>query len=482
VEAGPPSGGSGGRGGDVYFLPVPDLTSLSSVPRIIKGTSGGSGQGGWKHGKNGPPRIIRVPLGTVVRQVQERDTGLGTDSEIQGYGLLPGGISPEERRKLNKHRWIHFPGHEETNLDRDSFKEAERVGRKQERERRLSLRRNQQLHPLLLDLSTPLLRPDMTNAPLGLPKSGSFGHLIASGGPGGLGNPSFVSDENRSPKFASRGQEGESMTLALELKILADVALVGFPNAGKSTILRALTGGRAKTEVAGYPFTTLNPVVGVVRVAEDGSYEGGISASVYNDTVIEDEEDRDRLTRGGYAFSPTRNQRSGTEESALRQFDAIEKCRFTVADNPGLVEGSSENVGLGHSFLRAIERSLIIAYVVDLSGSPCQELEALKSELEKYQTGLSRKARVIIANKADLLGGEGEADSIAAAKKKLRELEDYTKKEMIIEDPNGVVNLDLVPVSAKFNQNMRRVVAKLTEHVLEAKRTTASGSSRTLSH
>ena len=109
------------------------------------------------------------------------------------------------------------------------------------------------------------------DAPLGLPRVQQLGKLIASGGAAGYGNPHFLSSTNPSPKFATRGYEGERVTLELELELLADVSIVGAPNAGKSTLLRALTAGRAcSTVLAGYAFTTLNPVVGVVRAAGDG--------------------------------------------------------------------------------------------------------------------------------------------------------------------------------------------------------------------
>ncbi|EDR10369.1 uncharacterized protein LACBIDRAFT_147915, partial [Laccaria bicolor S238N-H82] len=182
--------------------------------------------------------------------------------------------------------------------------------------------------------------------------------LVAGGGLGGLGNPHFTTTDNRSPKFATRGQEGERITLSLELKLLADVGLVGMPNAGKSTLLRALTGGRAKSEIAGYAFTTLNPIVGITRI------------------------------RHGH------------------HFDLFESFRFTIADNPGLISRASENVGLGHAFLRSMERSLALVYVVDLSApNPWDELRVLFEELEKYQPGMSSKARMVVANKADLLAG-----------------------------------------------------------------------------
>ncbi|EIW71340.1 hypothetical protein TREMEDRAFT_23678, partial [Tremella mesenterica DSM 1558] len=174
--------------------------------------------------------------------------------------------------------------------------------------------------------------------------------LLARGGVGGLGNPHFPSAYGRSSRLASRGVQPPTKTLELELKLLADVGLVGLPNAGKSTLLIGLTGRKA--EVAGYAFTTLNPQVGVVRV----SHEGGIG----------------------------------------------EKLRFTIADNPGLIPLASQNVGLGHSFLRSIERSLALAFVLDISiPEPHKALQTLREELDSYSPGLSKKGVVVVLNKAD---------------------------------------------------------------------------------
>ncbi|KAF8529405.1 P-loop containing nucleoside triphosphate hydrolase protein, partial [Gautieria morchelliformis] len=149
--------------------------------------------------------------------------------------------------------------------------------------------------------------------------------LIAAGGAGGYGNLYFLTATNRSPKFATCRHNGVRITLKLELKLVVDVGLVGFPNARKSTLLNALTNRHA--EVAAYAFTTLNPQVGTVRVLWGGDFDGS----------------------GGEVF------------------------RFTIADNPGLIAQASEssnteNVGLGHALLRSIKRARALAYVVDLSG------------------------------------------------------------------------------------------------------------------
>ncbi|KPV75395.1 uncharacterized protein RHOBADRAFT_8178, partial [Rhodotorula graminis WP1] len=184
--------------------------------------------------------------------------------------------------------------------------------------------------------------------------------LLVAGGQPGLGNPSFLTHEDRSPKYATRGGDGEMMRLELEVKSTGEVGLVGLPNAGKSTLLRALTSSTPR--VASYAFTTLNPHHGTC---------------ILPDAPVE---------------------------------DRSEVLRFTLTDNPGLVASASLNVGLGHAFLRHIERCAALVYVVDLSSAdPLEAVRALRTELAEYARikGLPRgelEARVkgVVANKADL--------------------------------------------------------------------------------
>ncbi|MBM3367270.1 MAG: GTPase ObgE [Betaproteobacteria bacterium] len=174
--------------------------------------------------------------------------------------------------------------------------------------------------------------------------------LLARGGKGGLGNLHFKSSINRAPRQFTRGEPGESRHLSLELRILADVGLLGLPNAGKSTFIRAVSAARPK--VADYPFTTLNPSLGVVRIAHDSS--------------------------------------------------------FVIADIPGLIEGAAEGAGLGHQFLRHLSRTRLLLHLVDLTPTEedadlVQGIRALAAELKKYDAGLARKPRWLVFNKADLL-------------------------------------------------------------------------------
>ena len=174
--------------------------------------------------------------------------------------------------------------------------------------------------------------------------------LLAKGGQGGLGNIHFKSSTNRAPRQCTPGEAGESRTLKLELKVLADVGLLGLPNAGKSTFIRSVSAARPK--VAGYPFTTLHPNLGVVRVDESRS--------------------------------------------------------FVVADIPGLIEGAAEGAGLGHQFLRHLQRTRLLLHLVDLAplddgADPLHDARAIVEELRKFDESLYRKPRWLVLNKADLL-------------------------------------------------------------------------------
>ena len=169
--------------------------------------------------------------------------------------------------------------------------------------------------------------------------------LLARGGQGGLGNVHFKSSVNRAPRQFTRGAPGESRNLALELRVLADVGLLGLPNAGKSSFIRAVSSARPK--VADYPFTTLNPSLGVARAGETS---------------------------------------------------------FVLADIPGLIEGAAEGAGLGHQFLRHLARTRLLLHVVDVTESdPARDVRVIAGELKKYGEGLERKTRWLVFNKIDAL-------------------------------------------------------------------------------
>ena len=187
---------------------------------------------------------------------------------------------------------------------------------------------------------------------------------LAQGGKGGLGNLHFKSSVNRAPREFTRGEPGVSRKLKLELKVLADVGLLGMPNAGKSTFIRAVSAARPK--VADYPFTTLHPNLGVVRADESRS--------------------------------------------------------FVVADIPGLIEGAAEGAGLGHQFLRHLQRTRLLLHVIDIApseGDPVTDAKAIVKELKKYDAELYRKPRWLVLNKVDLLPAEAREKTVRAFVRKL---------------------------------------------------------------
>ena len=176
--------------------------------------------------------------------------------------------------------------------------------------------------------------------------------ILAKGGRGGKGNIHFATSTRQIPRFAKPGFPGEAFDVTLELKLLADVGLVGFPNVGKSTLISVVSA--AKPKIANYHFTTLTPVLGMVRVAEEQS--------------------------------------------------------FVMADIPGLIEGASDGVGLGHDFLRHVERCRLILHVVDVSGSegrdPIEDYDTIQGELERFREDLAERPQIVVANKCDMADPE----------------------------------------------------------------------------
>lgn len=172
--------------------------------------------------------------------------------------------------------------------------------------------------------------------------------VIAKGGNGGWGNTHFATSTRQIPRFAKNGNPGEELDVTLELKLLADVGLIGFPNVGKSTFLSVVS--EAKPNIANYHFTTLTPVLGVIRMGEGSS--------------------------------------------------------FVMADIPGLIEGASEGIGLGHEFLRHVERCRMLVHVVDISGSegrdPIEDFEKINAELAAFSQELTQRPQVVVGNKCDL--------------------------------------------------------------------------------
>ena len=296
VAMGGPNGGDGGKGGDVWLVADRNVASLLAFrdhPHRIAG-NGVHGKGKDLHGRRGESLEVKVPEGTVIRDMYSGE--ILADLQLHGD------------------RW-----------------------------------------------------------------------LAAHGGRGGRGNARFLTNRRRAPSFAEQGEHGEERWLKLELKLLADVALVGFPNAGKSTLISVISAARPK--IADYPFTTLEPNLGVVRID-----------------------------------------------------DATE---FVVADIPGLIEGASEGKGLGHRFLRHVERARVLCVLVDLAPldetSPTQQLDVLLSELGKYDPQLLERPRVIVGTKTDSAVPE------------------------VVEAWEGMV------ISSVTNQGVRELVGRLASLVHEAR-------------
>jgi GTPase len=263
IPLGGPDGGDGGKGGDVVLVADPNMTTLLdfTYKRKYSAERGQDGSGSKCYGKNGEEFIIRVPMGTIVRDVE-------TDK-------------------------------------------------------------------IMADLSHALDR-----------------FVVAKGGKGGKGNVKFTTPTRQAPNFAEPGMPGEERWISLELKLLADVGLIGYPNVGKSTLLSVVT--KAQPKIANYHFTTLKPNLGVVSVPGAQS--------------------------------------------------------FVMADIPGIIEGAAEGVGLGLDFLRHIERTRILIHVVDISGiegrDPIEDFIKINEELRKYSVKLWDRPQIVAANKSDLLYDE----------------------------------------------------------------------------
>ncbi len=306
VPKGGPDGGDGGRGGDVILRAdrhVDNLSNLFYEP-IIKAKNGGHGMGKKMHGRSALPKIVKVPVGTIVWRAEDTKD-LATEQSNQ--------VIASETEASRDVALKISPRDSSTSLGMTSVKSREPV---------VDLTRDRQ----------------------------EF--VLCRGGAGGKGNVHFKSSRNRAPRQYTEGEEGEHGYFLFELRTIADAGLVGYPNAGKSTLLRKLSAARPK--VAAYPFTTLHPIIGVIEF------------SGYN--------------------------------------------RATVADIPGLIEGAHRGLGLGHEFLRHIMRCRILVFVVDAAGSegrnPVEDLQNLRREIDLYDPTLSARPWLVVANKMDLPSAE----------------------------------------------------------------------------
>ena len=356
---GGPSGGNGGRGGNVILQADHDLNNLLNqfyVPRLIAEV-GEAGMGKGMDGRAGKDLIVKVPCGTLVWKLpielplEEPESSPVT--EVSEKARIP-----SARRPI-----IRYAGDErafEINLEEEGDPEARIHAEKGE---------------LIADLTE---------------HGQQF--VLCKGGRGGLGNRNFATPSRQSPRFAQPGEPGDEGEFLLELRIMADVGLVGYPNAGKSTLLTAIS--HAHPKVASYPFTTLTPQIGIVEYAD---YK-----------------------------------------------------RLVVCDVPGLIEGASENVGLGHAFLRHIRRCKILVILLDMAGSdgrtPWDDHRQLLNELELYDPELLDKPRLVVANKMDE----------PVAEENLKKFKRRIKKTPVL------------PISAGFDEGIEAFKKLIREAVEEA--------------
>jgi GTP-binding protein len=316
---GGPSGGNGGRGGDVILEATHDLNNLIAQyfqPELIA-QKGEHGLGKGMDGRAGKDLIVKVPCGTLVWRVAARPVAAQQRGDAE---RKPGSLSSTAGQRPVL-RYAGKAVASEVNGDATDGEE-----------------------PLGRDLAKGELIADLTEH--------GQRFVLCHGGRGGLGNRNFAKPWRQAPRFAQPGEPGEEGEFLFELRIMADVGLVGYPNAGKSTLLSAIS--KARPKIAPYPFTTLHPQIGIVEYAD---------------------------------FK-----------------------RLTVCDVPGLIEGAHRNVGLGHAFLRHIERCKILVLLLDMAGTdgrpPWEDHQQLLSELKHYDPALLERPRLVVANKMDEAAAE----------------------------------------------------------------------------
>ncbi len=302
VPMGGPDGGDGGRGGSIVLRAdthTDNLTPFFYEP-IVKARNGERGGSRQCFGKSAPDKIVPVPIGTIVYRLPGEDDEQVDQAVAHGDGA--------------------------TFVDFSKQPEQDDAGKRD---------RKAPVDPNELEVVADLTQPGQE-------------FVLCQGGKGGIGNVHFKSSRNQAPTRYTEGVPGEEGHFYLELRKIADAGLVGYPNAGKSTLLGRIS--QAHPKVAPYPFTTLTPHIGVVELP-------------------------------GYQ-------------------------RVTVADIPGLIEGAHANVGLGHDFLRHIVRCKLLVFVLDMAGSegrePLEDLQKLRKELDLYDPKLAERPWIVVANKMDL--------------------------------------------------------------------------------
>ncbi len=416
IAQGPANGGDGGYGGSVYIQAVRGETSLHKLARrnMIKGGRGRNGQGKLAGGKRGDDIIIQVPVGTVLREIERIDPvsleelkyqldgdrtrfDEGTEEMDEDGEVIPEYIDetgierPRSTQlkpsinhkgpfKWDKEKWLLYPAVTPEDIATSDFPSFPKA-------RRSHLAAAEEAAPINLDLSRPMDKPI----------------LLAAGAVGGLGNPHFVTSTRPRPKFATRGEEGMRITLQLELKLLADVGLVGLPNAGKSTLLRAISNSRAR--VGNWAFTTLQPNIGTV--------------------VLDDHTGRPQTVAAYETGEPRTN--------------------FTIADIPGLVKDAHLDRGLGISFLRHVERARVLAFVVDLdAGDAVEAVKGLWREVSMYE-----KMKVQEQEEAAEKEGVISWSPILPTRSNIRGQQSYHNTVPRMEVKDGIVNKPWFVVASK---------------------------------
>ncbi|KAL8826078.1 MAG: hypothetical protein Q9191_004021 [Dirinaria sp. TL-2023a] len=329
ISAGPPNGGDGGSGGSIYIQAVLEETSLHKIARrrFVKAGRGANGKGKGKGGEKGADVLLQVPVGTVVRETSRHDPLMEKEERRTYEATAPRNAGEEGQVLWRRNQLVLHPSAKVSDIAKSGIPTPPR-------KRQTPLAMAQPRPPVLLDLSQPMENP----------------LLLAAGAVGGLGNPHFVTTPNPRPKVATKGDAGLSLTLELELKLLADVGFVGLPNAGKSTLLRSLSGSRAR--VGHWAFTTLQPNIGTI--------------------ILDDSKHRPRL-------------RSYNESGQPR-------TQISIADIPGLIPGAHQDRGLGHGFLRHVERARVLAFVIDLgAGNAVEALKRLWYELREFEAAKDMK-------------------------------------------------------------------------------------------
>ncbi|KAK5263895.1 GTPase of the mitochondrial inner membrane that associates with the large ribosomal subunit [Exophiala xenobiotica] len=331
ISDGPPNGGDGGSGGNIWIQAVAGQTSLHKIARrgVVKAGRGIGGQGKSQGGRKGEDICVQVPVGTVVREIWRSDPLAEEEARLKELRAMSDEDPYSQPDHGLRNKWILYAG-----VQNSDVKNVVENLPPPPKPRRSHLAVLQPPAPITLDLDEPMDKPI----------------LLAVGGAGGLGNPHFGTKEDPKPKFATKGELGIRLKLELELKLLADVGLVGLPNAGKSTLTRAISNSR--TRIGDWAFTTLAPTIGTV--------------------ILDNNEGRPLV-------------RSGIEGEAPR-------VNFTVADIPGLIEDAHLDRGLGLEFLRHVERARVLAFVIDLSaGDAVLALKNLWKEVGEYEALRNRE-------------------------------------------------------------------------------------------